>query len=70
MNQAKYSHTDFKQETLFLREDSQIPIPGDSTQSKTSELYELLNLNFKTYSFIVDWQLSEIEFSKVDKPYS
>ncbi len=70
MIQTTYSLTDFKQETLYVREDSQIPAPVDSTQSKTNKLYRLLMLNIKAYSFIVDWQLSEIEHSEVDKPYS
>ena len=70
MIQIKYSPEDFKPETYYVREDSQIPVPGDLTRGRTSRSYEILMLNIKTYSFIVDWQLSEIERSEVDKPFS
>lgn len=70
MIQTKYSLEDFKPETLYVREDSHIPVTGDSTQSKTSKLYEFLIQNIETNSFIVDWQLSGIEYSEVDKSYS
>lgn len=70
MIQIKYSPEDFKPETHYVREDTQIPVPGDLSRDKTNRFCEILMLNIKTCSFIVDWQLSEIEHSEIDKPFS
>lgn len=70
MNQKQKSPSDFKQETVYLPEDSQIPVTGDKTQRKAYEFYDLFLLKIKTYSFIVDWQLPGIEELNVDLPHS
>jgi hypothetical protein len=63
------SLTDFKLETLYLREDSQIPVPGDSFQIKRFGDYDLLLLKIKACPFIVDWQLTDIEQTAVFKTH-
>ena len=68
MIQTKKTLKDFKQETLYLSEDSQIPVPGDSNQLNVFAIYDLLLVKIKAYSFIVDWQLQEIEVPEVNKP--
>ena len=70
MIQKQNSLSDFKQETVYLPEDSQIPVSGDKTQRKAYEFYDLIFMRIKTYSFIVDWQLPGIEELKVDIPHS
>ena len=70
MIQKQNSHSDFKQKTVFLPEDSQIPVSGDTTQRKAYEFYDLILMRIKTYSFIVDWQLPGIEELEVDLPHS
>jgi hypothetical protein len=70
MIQIKYSPEDFNPEPHYVPEDTQIPIPEDLSWDKTNRFCEILMLNIKTCSFIVDWQLSEIEHSKVDEPFS
>ena len=70
MIQKQNSLSDFNQKSVFLREDSQVPISGDSTQRNAYELYDLLFTRIKTYSFIVDWQLPGIEELKADLPNS
>ncbi len=68
MIQVKNSLKDFKQETLYLRKDSKIPVPGDLNQINAIIIYDLLLLKIKANSFIVDWQLQETEVSEVNKP--
>ena len=68
MIQTDNSLSDFKIETLYLREDSQISVPGDSCQIKGSGSYDLLLLKINACPFIVDWQLSEIEQTTVSNP--
>lgn len=70
MIQKQNSRPDFKQETLYLPEDSQMPVHDDSTHRKGYELYDLLITRIKTYSFIVDWQMPGIEELEVDIPHS
>jgi len=61
MIQTDNSLLDFKIETLYLREDSQIPVPCDSYQLRGLGTNDLLLLKIKSCPFIVDWQLTEIE---------
>jgi len=70
MIQKQNSRPDFKQKSFYLREDTQIPVPGDSTQRKGNEFYNLLITRIKTYSFIVDWQMPGIEKLEVDITHS
>ena len=70
MIQKQNSLSDFNQKSVFLREDSQVPISGDTTQRNAYELYDLLFTRIKTYSFVVDWQLQGIEELKADLPNS
>ena len=70
MIQKQNSLPDFKQETFYLPEDSQIPVSGDATQRMTFEYYDLLIMRIKTYSFIVDWQLPGVEKLEVNMPHS
>jgi nucleoside-specific outer membrane channel protein Tsx len=67
MIQTNNSFKDSKQETLYLSEDSQISVPGDSNQINVFAIYDLLLVKIKAYSFIVDWQLQEIELPEVNK---
>jgi hypothetical protein len=70
MIQKQNNSQDLKQESSFLREDSQIPVPGNSALKIGYEFYDHLILKFKTYSFIVDWQMPGIEKLEVEIPHS
>ena len=70
MIQKQNSLSDFKQGSVYLPEDSKIPVFGYSTQRKDYEFYDLIFMRIKTYSFIVDWQLPEIEQLEVEIPHS
>jgi|GEM_PF-2297917 len=70
MIQKQNSLPDFKQETTYLRDDSQISVTGVSIPGKAYEFYDHLILKIKTYPFIVDWQLPEMEQMEVDKSHS
>jgi len=70
MIQNKNSFKGFKQESIYQCEDSQIPFPKDSIQTKGFGFYDLLLIKIKACPFIVDWELYEIEQSTVDKANS
>lgn len=71
MIQKQNSLPDFKQETSYLRDDSQISVNGGvSIPMKAYVFYDHLIMKIKTYSFIVDWQLPEMEQLEVDKSHS
>ena len=70
MIQSKYSLMDFKQENLYLHDDSQIPVTGDLNQKNGSRFNDHLFLKIEAYSFIVDWQLQDTEMPDGNKPHS
>lgn len=70
MIQKQNSLPDFKQETSYLRADSQISVTGVSIPKRAYVFYNQLILRIKTDSFIVDWQLPEMEQLEVDKSHS
>jgi len=70
MIQKQNSLPDFKQETSYLGDDRQISVTGVSIPKKAYEFYDHLILKIKTYSFIVDWQLPEMEQMEVEKSHS
>ena len=70
MIQKQNSFPDFKKETSYLRDDSQISVTGVSIPRKAYEFYDHLILKIKTYSFIVDWQLPRMEKMEVDNSQS
>ena len=70
MIQSKYSLTDFKQENLYLHDDSQIPVTGDLNQKNGFRSYDHLFLKIEAYSFIVDWQLQDNEVPERNKLHS
>ena len=55
---------DFKQDPYYLSDNSVIPVSEVSSSKSASDLYNLLVTKIKTYSYIVDWQLPEIELLK------
>jgi alpha-ketoglutarate-dependent taurine dioxygenase len=61
---------DFKQDPFPVFENSVIPVSEVSSSKSASDLYNLLVAKIKTYSFIVDWQLPEIEQLKFDNSFS
>jgi len=61
MIQSKYSLMDFKQENLYLHDNSQFPVTGDSNQIKGFRFIDHRFLKIEAYSFIVDWQLHDTE---------
>ena len=70
MIQKQNNPSDLKQESSFLREDSQIPVPGNSALKIGYEFYDHLILKFQSYSFIVDWQMPGVEKLEVEIPHS
>lgn len=55
---------DFKQDPFPLFDNSVIPVSEVTSSKSASDLYNRLVTKIKTYSYIVDWQLPEIELLK------
>lgn len=61
MMQIPKSPADFNQNSLHVTENYHLFVPDDLKPKKTHELTELLVVEIKKYSFVVDWQLQENE---------
>jgi len=68
MIQTNKSRFDITQENLHTSKDSRVLVPNDPYRRKSNELYERLIFNIKTYPFIVDWQLPDIELCVAESP--
>lgn len=68
MLQTQNGRPDVKQVTLLTSEDSGILFPKDSISGKTYGNHDLLKDYSKTYSFIVEWQMTTMDQFDIDKP--
>ena len=55
--QIPKSPADFNQNSLHVTENHHLFVPDDLKHRKNHELAELLVVEIKKYSFVVDWQL-------------
>jgi len=70
MQKNQISRVEVIPKNIYDRDDSGIPITKDLTRRETFSLPDLLIVVSKTYSYIVDWQLPEMEQHVVDQSHS